>query len=300
MDQVLKLRSIAFGAVLVLVAGCTALPPAAAPGATPGIRPVPANTAPLPVDATGTAAPSPALSNPASSSPASSSPASSSPASSSPATPGSPSAAATPTAAPSAAATSTADATPPKDTRSGRQLDQPYVVNGIVVVSKKHPISKRYQRKHPGKYGLEKEVAAALAELTAAAKQDGVKVLVRSGYRSYAEQDKILKRKIVEYGSEKMARRYNAEPGKSEHQTGLAVDLWDGVTWGLGVRNTKVGKWLWKHAREYGFILRYPPGKEKITGYAYEPWHFRYIGVEDSLTFKPNSKLTLEEYLGID
>lgn len=135
--------------------------------------------------------------------------------------------------------------------------------------------------------------------MTAAAKADGVKVKVNSAYRSYAEQDKLLKKKIVEYGDEKLARRYNAEPGKSEHQTGLAVDLWDGVTWGLAVRRTKTGKWLWKHAREYGFILRYPPDKEKITGYAYEPWHFRYIGVKHSKKFKANSKLTLEEYLGL-
>ena len=143
------------------------------------------------------------------------------------------------------------------------------------------------------------EAGRLAADLIAAAKADRVKVLVRSGYRSYADQTALLKRKIKEYGDEKLARRYNAEPGKSEHQTGLAVDLWDGVTWGLGVRKTKAGKWLWKHAREYGFILRYPPDKEKITGYAYEPWHFRYIGVEDSMKFKANSKMSLEEYLGL-
>ena len=189
--------------------------------------------------------------------------------------------------------------TAPKDTRTAAQRNQPFTVNGIAVVSKKHPISKRYQRRNPSAHGLEKEVAAALKKMTAAAKADGVKVKVNSAYRSYAEQDKLLKKKIVEYGDEKLARRYNAEPGKSEHQTGLAVDLWDGVTWGLAVRRTKTGKWLWKHAREYGFILRYPPDKEKITGYAYEPWHFRYIGVKHSKKFKANSKLTLEEYLGL-
>lgn len=212
----------------------------------------------------------------------------------------------TPTPSPAVSPTASASPTPKpsstkpaKDTRSGAELDHPYTVNGIVVVSRKYPISKRYKPRNPAKHGLEEEVAAALAELTAAAKADGVTVEVYSAYRSYAEQDKLLKLKIAEYGNEKLARRYNAEPGKSEHQTGLAVDLWDGVTWGLGVRKTKVGKWLWKHAREYGFILRYPPDKEKITGYAYEPWHFRYIGVEHSMEFKANSKLTLEEYLGL-
>lgn len=210
----------------------------------------------------------------------------------------------TPSASPAATGTpepspSPSSTAPAKDTRSGAELDHPYTVNGIAVVSRKHPISKRYEPRSPAKHGLEEEVATALAELTAAAKADGVTVKVYSAYRSYAEQDKLLKLKIVEYGDEKLARRYNAEPGKSEHQTGLAVDLWDGVTWGLRVRDTKTGKWLWKHAREYGFILRYPPDKEKITGYAYEPWHFRYIGVEHSMKFKANSKLTLEEYLGL-
>lgn len=168
-----------------------------------------------------------------------------------------------------------------------------------MVVSREHPISRRYQPAHPGKHGLEKKAADALAELIAAAKADGITVRVRSGYRSYAEQDAVLRRKIVEYGNEKLARRYNAEPGKSEHQTGLAVDLWDGTTWGTGFRRTAAGKWLWKHSREYGFILRYPPGKEAITGYAYEPWHFRYLGTKHSLEFKPNHTKTLEEYLGL-
>ena len=188
---------------------------------------------------------------------------------------------------------------PPPDTRTGREGDQPYRVSGIVVVSREHPISRRYRPADPSDHGLERAAAQALARMTAAAADDGVRLKVRSAYRSWAEQDRLLKKKIVEYGDEKLARRYNAEPGKSEHQTGLAVDLWDGVTWGTGVRNTRAGKWLWKHSREYGFILRYPPGKEQITGYAYEPWHFRYIGEADSRQFKPNHTLTLEEYLGL-
>lgn len=187
---------------------------------------------------------------------------------------------------------------PAKDTRTGAELDRPYVVDGIPVVSKAHPISREYQPADPAPDGLEREAADALATMTAAAKRDGVTIRVHSGYRSYDEQATLLKEKIAEYGDEARARRYNAEPGKSEHQTGLAVDLWDGATWGLAVRNTKTGKWLWRHAREYGFILRYPPDKEKITGYAYEPWHFRHIG-ERSLDFKPNTSLTLEEYLGL-
>ncbi len=190
---------------------------------------------------------------------------------------------------------------PAKDTRKGRQLNRPYEVAGVIVVSRKHRITRAYTPPRPtGPYSLTREAAGALRKLTAAARQDGVRVVVRSGYRSYAQQAALFKRQLATYPSEALARRYNAEPGRSEHQTGLAVDLWDGVTWGLGVRNTATGRWLWKHAREFGFILRYPPGKEKITGYAYEPWHFRYIGTGHSLKFKPRSAKTLEEYLGID
>jgi hypothetical protein len=91
---------------------------------------------------------------------------------------------------------------------------------------------------------------------------------------------------------------FYAPAGDSEHQTGLAVDLWDGVTWSLPMAYTATGKRLFKHAHSYGFVLRYPNGKTKITGYHYEPWHYRYIGKADAMKFKGNS-LTLEEYLGL-
>lgn len=264
----MRLRAVAPAVATLVLAGCAVVAPA--PEATPSSPPPTSAVAATPTPASTQSVPTPTP-------PVSSTP--------------------TPSATPSSPSPS--PASPPDDERKGAELDEPYTVKGIVVVSRDHPISRRYERKHPSDHGLEREVATALARMTAAARSDGVTVRVRSAYRSYAEQDRILKRKIVEYGDEKLARRYNAEPGKSEHQTGLAVDLWDGVTWGVGVRNTKVGKWLWKHAREYGFILRYPPGKEKITGYAYEPWHFRYLGTEHSLDFKPNTSLTLEEYLGL-
>jgi D-alanyl-D-alanine carboxypeptidase len=77
------------------------------------------------------------------------------------------------------------------------------------------------------------------------------------------------------------------------------MDLWDGVTWSLPMANTATGKWLHKHCHEYGFILRYPKGKQKITGYNYEPWHFRYVGVDVARQFPSSNKLTLEEFLGL-
>lgn len=189
---------------------------------------------------------------------------------------------------------------PPKDTRTAAELSKAFVVNGIEVISKKHPINAAYRRSSvTSPHGLTKEVQAALSTMTAAARADGVTVRVRSGYRSYATQRALLAAKIAEYGDEALARRYNAAPGRSEHQTGLTVDLWDGVTWGVGIRNTRIGKWLWANAWKYGFILRYPNGKEPITGYAFEPWHYRFIGTADAKKFGANSNLTLEEYLGL-
>ncbi|MCW3156663.1 D-alanyl-D-alanine carboxypeptidase family protein [Micropruina sonneratiae] len=200
----------------------------------------------------------------------------------------------------STAAPSATSSARPTDTRTRAQRNEAFTVNGVPVISKKYPINADYRRSSVTQpYGLTKQTQAALTAMTAAANRDGVRMLVRSGYRSYALQKQILDRKIIEYGSEEMARRYNAAPGRSEHQTGLAVDLWDGVTWGVGVRNTKVGRWLWRHAWEYGFILRYPDGKEAITGYAFEPWHYRYVGKTVAKAFGPRSNLTLEEHLGL-
>ncbi len=173
------------------------------------------------------------------------------------------------------------------------------MVDGIPVISKKHPINSHYRRSSvTSPYGLTRATQRALKRMIAAARSKGVRIVVSSAYRSYAEQKALLARKIREYGSEKKARRYVAAPGRSEHQTGLAVDLWNGVTWGLAVRNTRTGKWLWRHAWRYGFILRYTNGKEKVTGYAFEPWHYRYIGPR-AKDFGPNTNLTLEEYLGL-
>lgn len=209
---------------------------------------------------------------------------------------------ATPTSSPSATKPPPAPsnkptpAAPPKDTRKGSQLNKPYVVKGIPVVSKKHRITAAYAPKNPsGAYHLESTAAAALAKMTAAARADGVRIRVRSGYRNWASQTAIYQRAKRNYPQ---SLSFYAPAGASEHQTGLAVDLWDGVTWSLPMAHTATGKWLFKHAHTYGFVLRYPNGKMKITGYHYEPWHYRYIGKADAMKFTGNS-LTLEEYLGL-
>ncbi len=185
---------------------------------------------------------------------------------------------------------------PPKDTRKGRQLAKPFEVDGIIVVSKKHRITASYGPSRPtGPYRLEAKAAAALTRMMAAAKADGVPIRVRSGHRTWATQSAIYAKALRNYPQ---SIGYYAPAGASEHQTGLAVDLWDGATWSLPMASTAAGKWLFRNARTYGFILRYPQGKTKITGYQYEPWHYRYIGRAASRQF-PNNKLTLEEYLGL-
>lgn len=222
-------------------------------------------------------------------------------ASTSPSASASPSASGSPTPAPepTGAATSSKPAKPAADKRKGSQLDQPYAVNGIIVVSKAHPISAKYGPPKPSAHHLDAPAAEALAKMTAAAKKVGVRIVVRSGYRSYATQKAVYARALRNYPSEASAKAYNAPPGASEHQTGLSMDLWDGVTWSLPMANTATGKWLHKHCHEYGFILRYPRDKQKITGYNYEPWHFRYVGVDVASQFPSSNKLTLEEFLGL-
>jgi zinc D-Ala-D-Ala carboxypeptidase len=167
----------------------------------------------------------------------------------------------------------------------------------VVVVSKKHRISARYGPAKPtGPHHLDATTAAALAKMTAAAKADGVRIVVKSGYRSWAQQK-------ASYDRAKRTQPENinfyAPAGASEHQTGLAVDLWDGKVWYRPMERTATGKWLHKHCHEYGFILRFPKNKQSITGVPYEPWHFRYVGTEHSTKFGKTNTLTLEEYLGL-
>jgi len=203
----------------------------------------------------------------------------------------------TPSSKPSSKPTPKPPATAPaKDTRRGSQLNTPYTVSGIPVISKEHRITAAYAPRNPsGTYHLESTTAAALAKMTAAAQADGVRIRVHSGYRNWASQDASYQRAKRNYPQ---SLSFYAPAGASEHQTGLAVDLWDGVTWSLPMARTATGKWLFAHAHSYGFVLRYPNGKTKITGYHYEPWHYRYIGKADAMQFKGNS-LTLEEYLGL-
>ncbi|WP_339277852.1 M15 family metallopeptidase [Paenibacillus sp. FSL W8-0426] len=145
---------------------------------------------------------------------------------------------------------------------------------------------------------MRKAAATALEKLFAAAKKDGIDIKAVSGYRSYATQKSIFERNASIKG-EAVANKTSARPGQSEHQTGLAMDI-SSASAGYDLQqsfgSTKEGKWLKANAPKYGFIIRYGKDQEKLTGYAYEPWHVRYVGVYIAGEMTKQN-LTLEQYL---
>ncbi|MGC4151845.1 MAG: M15 family metallopeptidase [Propionicimonas sp.] len=133
------------------------------------------------------------------------------------------------------------------------------------------------------------EIEKPLLTLFKAARKAGLKNLyVASGYRTAEEQRALWE--------DSPDRSYVQPPGHSEHQTGLAVDLADLKVGAKGFGETKAGRWLARHSWKYGFLLRYPAGKEEITGISYEPWHFRYVG-RDVAEQCHDNEWTLEEYV---
>ncbi len=128
-------------------------------------------------------------------------------------------------------------------------------------------------------------------EMADAAKKEGLNMRVLSAYRTESYQGGLYNNKIRTNGKV-YADNYSARPGHSEHQTGLAVDI---STTKTTFEYTAEFKWLQKHAHEYGYILRYPKGKEWITGYSYEPWHYRYVGT-DAAKIIYEEGITYEEY----
>lgn len=143
-----------------------------------------------------------------------------------------------------------------------------------------------------------RQVAAEnLEELFKVGSESGFKFYGRSGYRSYDIQTSLFNRYVEANGIEE-ANKFSAKPGQSEHQTGLAMDVTSEVvnnqlTQSFG--ETADGKWLASNAHKFGFIIRFPKGKEDITGYQYEPWHLRYVGKDVSKEIY-DLNITLEEY----
>ena len=174
-------------------------------------------------------------------------------------------------------------------------MKKPFVYSSeygnVMIVNKKIPLPKGYNK------GIKKVAKKQMKKMLAAIKNDGCgTVKIKSGFRSYKTQAKIFARYARQEGSAEAANRYSARAGYSEHQSGYAFDI---GKISKSFDQTKAFTWLQAHAHEYGFILRYPKDKEAITGYIYEPWHYRYVGVELATAIK-ESGLTLEEFLKIE
>lgn len=178
----------------------------------------------------------------------------------------------------------------------GQKLpSNPTYIKNILIANKKYPLPSTFA---PGE---SKAARVAFDKMAAEAKLDGFNLHAFSTYRAYDYQVVLYDRYEAKDGK-KAADTYSARPGYSEHQTGLAFDIgevnfeqhWASSSFG----DTKAGQWVNSNAHRYGFILRYPKGKEHITGYMHESWHFRYVGEKIATEIYKN-KSTLEEYLGI-
>lgn len=141
---------------------------------------------------------------------------------------------------------------------------------------------------------LREEAADAFLTMAEAARKEGLKLVNTSPFRSYELQTKLYNGYSKRDGKA-AADRYSARPGFSEHQTGLATDIVTPTSNFSTFETTKEFTWLKNNAYKYGFILRYKEGMEYITGYMYEPWHYRYVGIDAAKTIYEND-LTFEEY----
>ena len=164
-------------------------------------------------------------------------------------------------------------------------------INGILIANKTYDLPSTY---NPG--GILAEAQTAFNKMKADARNNArLKLDICSGFRSYAYQRDLYNSYVNRDGKAK-ADTYSARPGHSEHQTGLAMDI---NMAGSAFDSTPEAKWIAEHCAEYGFIIRYPQGKQDITGYKYESWHVRYLGVPLAKEVT-DSGLTLEEFLCID
>lgn len=178
----------------------------------------------------------------------------------------------------------------------------------IMLINKQHPIPEDYEftlATIKGSMKCDERIIPELQQMMQEAKKDGVTLVIRSPYRDYERQIYLFNRKVKGYMKKKMSYlesyRTTAQavtiPGASEHQAGLALDITSDSysTLTQGFAETQAGQWLAEHSYEYGFILRYPEGKEDITGISFEPWHFRYVG-KAAAKYMYDHDLTLEEF----
>lgn len=164
-------------------------------------------------------------------------------------------------------------------------LDENYIPDDIMKIS----LSYAYEGN-----SINSTVYNAFKELSEDAKKEGYTIVINSSYRDYNSQKEIWESRKNLYGTRK-ADEYAARAGHSEHQTGYAIDVSDYYDENDEFGKTSSFLWMKENCFKYGFILRYPEDKEDITGYSYEPWHYRYVGIDAALKIK-NENITFDEY----
>jgi uncharacterized protein YraI len=169
-----------------------------------------------------------------------------------------------------------------------------HMVDGTIIASKGYGLPADFAP------GVNPEALAAVNRMKSDAAKEGITLNPFSTYRSYSYQSDLYRKYVASDGAAS-ADTYSAKPGFSEHQTGLAFDI-GGANSAYYLKRVmgqmKEGLWMAQNAQKYGLILRYPEGKQAVTGYNYEPWHFRYVGVELAQKIT-SSGLTLDEYFGV-
>lgn len=174
--------------------------------------------------------------------------------------------------------------------------EEPTFINGVLLANKQHPLPSDYAP------GVDPEAKDSFEAMRGEALKSDIDLIAFSTFRDFNRQQELYESYTAKDGQEE-ADRYSARPGFSEHQTGLAFDIgesgkeqhWAAASFG----ETEGGKWLAENAHRFGFILRYPEGKEQLTGYMHESWHFRYVG-KDAAAEIYEAGITLEEYLEAD
>ncbi len=166
------------------------------------------------------------------------------------------------------------------------QLSEDFIPRNLVLLDEKYATKDKY---------LQKEAAIAFESLSRDAGILGYKIIATSTYRNYKYQEELYNYYVKEKGKE-YADNCSARPGHSEHQTGLAVDVMGSNNDYDKFEESNEFDWMKSNAHLYGFILRYPKDKTNITGFKYEPWHYRYVGVNVAKIIY-NEDLTLEEYI---
>lgn len=213
-----------------------------------------------------------------------------------------------PSAAPSAAAAPTPDPAP----APAAQWDVDSAASLQVIVNKLRPMNPAEfapellavsTENEDGAEVVRPELDAALTEMDAAMRAAiGEGTFVTSSYRSYALQAQYYQNAINSYGQQ-AADTTSARPGHSEHQTGLAIDLQSTARecrLNHCFGETEAGRWIAQHAWEFGFVVRYPQGSDAVTGYAWEPWHLRFVGTDVATAMHEQGVVTLEEFFGLE